>query len=442
MVNQRRGLVHKRGSAGDFLFSKTDTKSFKTKRTKARESAWKALKQFFPDLLSGKRFLEHSVNRLESTDKFGAMVIKMDNLTSKKEESNTHKKIIQALDTVCQKENGLWGILEPGMLGCFFPEKDEFDCYRLARSFQKSLKNQSKKTVTIGIASFPTLKYEKHQILDNAHKALMHAAFFGPSSAQIFDAVSLNISGDQLYETGDIKEAIEEYNRALLLDPSNTNVHNSLGICYGVLKDYKKAKKAFIAAVELDPDEYMAVYNLGLTNLLSGQPGKALKLFLKANSIVADVFEIAFQTGKLYLERGEPENARKLLEQASRLKPTAGAVFRYMGECYATLNQVDAAIAAYKRAIKQNPGDAASLSALGCLFDEQGENPEIAIMFCRESVGLSPENGLFRHRLGQLYLKQNHLEDALKEFKKANTLGHDARDVIEKIENQIRTKAS
>ena len=441
MANQKRGLVHKRGLAGDFLFSKTDTKTFKTKRTKARESAWKALKQFFPDLLSGKRFLEHSANRLESIDKFGAMVIKTDNRSAKTEESNTHKKIIQTLDTLCQKENGLWGILEPGMLGCFFPEKDEFDCYRLARSFQKSLKNKSKKTVTVGIAAFPTLKYEKHQILDNARKAVMHATFFGPSSAQIFDAVSLNISGDQLYETGEIKAAIEEYNRALLLDPSNTNIHNSMGVCYAVLKDYKKAKKAFKAAVESDPDEYMAVYNLGLANLLSGQPARALKLFLKANGIAADVFEIAFQTGKLYLERSEPENAVKLLEHASQLKPTASTVFRYMGECYAALNQVDGAIAAYKKALKQNPGDAASLSALGCLFDEQGENPEIAIMFCRESVGLSPQNGLFRHRLGQLYLKQNHLEDALKEFKEADTLGHDARDVIEKIENQIRDKA-
>lgn len=442
MVKQRRRLVQKRDSTQHFLFSKTDTKSFKTKRTKARESAWKALKKLFPDVLSGKRFIDHCVNRLEAAGKFGAMAIKMDNLTSKTEESNTYKKILQALDAVCQKENGLWGILEPGMLGCFFPNKDEFDCYRLARSFQKLIKNQSKETVTIGIAAFPTLKYEKHHILENACQALEHAAFFGPNSAQIFDAVSLNISGDQLYEKGDIKGAIEEFNQALLLDPSNTNVHNSMGVCYGVLEDYKNAKKAFKAAVDLDPNEYMAIYNLGLVYLLSGQPGKALKLFLKANSITADVFEIAFQTGKLYLERGEPKNAQKLLVQASQLKPTASAVYRYMGECYATMNQVDAAIAAYKRAIKQNPGDAASLSALGCLFDEQGENPEIAIMFCQESVGLSPENGLFRHRLGQLYLKQNHLEDALKEFKKANKFGHDARDFIKKIENQIRVKAS
>jgi tetratricopeptide (TPR) repeat protein len=58
-------------------------------------------------------------------------------------------------------------------------------------------------------------------------------------------------------------------------------------------------------------------------------------------------------------------------------------------------------------------------------------------MFCEESVKLSPENGLFRYRLGRLYFKQNRLPDALKEFKKADLLDHDASEYIEKIQNQL-----
>jgi uncharacterized protein HemY len=63
-------------------------------------------------------------------------------------------------------------------------------------------------------------------------------------------------------------------------------------------------------------------------------------------------------------------------------------------------------------------------------------------MFCQESVGLSPDNALFRYRLGRLYLKQNQLKKALSEFKLADRLGHDASDYIKKIETQIKTKAS
>ncbi len=83
-----------------------------------------------------------------------------------------------------------------------------------------------------------------------------------------------------------------------------------------------------------------------------------------------------------------------------------------------------------------------SLSAMGCLFAEREENPEIALMFCQESVRLSPENGLFRFRLGQLYLKENRLTDALKQFKKAEFLGQDASAVIAQIQKRLPARAS
>ena len=98
------------------------------------------------------------------------------------------------------------------------------------------------------------------------------------------------------------------------------------------------------------------------------------------------------------------------------------------------MNLTDEAVAAYKKAIRHNPNDADSLSALGYLFELQGENPEITTIFCQQSVDISPENGLFRHRLGSLYLKQNLLEEALEQFQKADELGHDSKEIIIKIE--------
>jgi tetratricopeptide (TPR) repeat protein len=186
----------------------------------------------------------------------------------------------------------------------------------------------------------------------------------------------------------------------------------------------------------------MPWYNMGFTSMLAGDRHKALDLFLKANTINQNVFEVAFQTGRLLMEMEQPESGKKFFTHAAELEPGSGAVFRYLGECYTAIGDVDAAITAYKKAIKHNPSDAASLSAMGCLFDEQQENPEIALMFCRESVRLSPENSLFRYRLGQLYLKQNRLDDALKEFKKAEFLGQDASAVITEIQKQLPAKAS
>jgi len=181
----------------------------------------------------------------------------------------------------------------------------------------------------------------------------------------------------------------------------------------------------------------MALYNLGLVYMLTGERDQALELFLKADKINGDTYEVTFQTGKLYLELSDSEKARIYLERAAKLEPEAGAVYRYLGDCHAAAAMPQEAIAAYRKAIKLNPQDAASMSALGCLFGAQGENPEITMMFCRESVDLAPDNALFRYRLGQLYSNQNRLDDALSEFQQAQKLGYDAADDIKEIEGRL-----
>ena len=147
----------------------------------------------------------------------------------------------------------------------------------------------------------------------------------------------------------------------------------------------------------------MGFYNLGLVYTLTGKCEQALECFLKANEINGDVFEIAFQIGKLYLDLDEPLKSRPFLENAAALNPKSGAVHRLLGDCGIAAKRPDEAISSYKKAIKHNPHDAASMSALGYLYEDRGENPEIALMFCRESVQLSPDNGLFHLRLGRLF---------------------------------------
>ena len=327
----------------------------------------------------------------------------------------------------------LWGVLDRDFFGCFFPEKDKSVCLKLAKKFKRILAEKRDETVTIGIASYPALNYKKDQVLENARKAFDHAQFFGPDSTVSFDAVSLNISGDKLYDKGDIKGAIEEFKMALLLDPSNVNVHNSLGVCHGVLGDYKKALKEFKSAISIDPDDIMALHNAGLACTLAGNNDKALEYFLQADRIDKDVFEVAFQTGKLYLENKQPDKGITYFEKAIKINPESGAAFSSMGDCFTSLSMVDKAVSAYKKAIKLNASDADSLSALGFLFDAQGENPDISILFCRQSVEISPENGLFRYRLGRLYQKANKIEAALEEFEAAKKMGYDSTQEIKQI---------
>ena len=448
MPQEYSELYHTRKSTRHFLFSKAEAEDLEKKRIYTSAGIQKSLQYVYPGLLTDHAFLHQAVQQLSSAKIFACTVFQIDDVIGSDPERTkadpvaAHKVAAKLIDDLCRQHDGSWGLVNSGFFGVFFGGKNGSQCHKLIQRFQKTLKKQADIIVSAGIAEFPVLNYKPAEMLSSALKALDHASFFGPGSTAIFDSVSLNISGDKLFDKGDIDGSIDEFKRALKLDPSNINVHNSLGVCYGLIGDYEEAKSEFNTAIALDSNEVMPWYNLGFTQMLAGNRNKALDLFLKANTINQDVFEVVFQTGRLLLEMQQPGSGRKYLEHATFLDQGSGAAFRYLGECYTSIGRVDEAIVAYKTAIKQNPSDAASLSAMGCLFDEQGENLEISVMFCQESVQLSPENGLFRYRLGQLYFKQNRLDDALKEFKKADFLGQDASEYITKIQKRRPAKAS
>lgn len=402
-----------------------------------------SVRQVFPQALSLEAFLSFAVNEVESWNTVCVLVIRADGSETGKEgeekkiDTDILVDIGKIIEGICMEKNGFWGLPESGLLGCFFPDLKESVGLEIAKAIQEQVKALGSITVSAGVAVWPFFLYEKKQILTNAKKALNHASFFGPSSAVCFDAVSLNINGDNLYQKGDIDGAVTEFETALLIDPDNVNVRNSLGVCYGVKKNYEKALALFERLIQLDSEDVMALYNAGMVSLKMKKKGKALKFFLEAGIVDEKHFEVAFQTGRLFLELEEHEKARTYLEKAAGLSPESGSAQRFLGDCYVKLHIIEDAICAYSKAIKLNPGDAASLSALGSLYLEKGENREIATLFCRQSVSLSPEMALFRYRLGKIHLKCRRLEEALMELKKAAELGHDARKDIEEIENLL-----
>ena len=122
----------------------------------------------------------------------------------------------------------------------------------------------------------------------------------------------------------------------------------------------------------------------------------------------------------------KPDVAKTYLEKAVRLQPESWIAFLYLGECCEALHMTDEAVMHYETTIKKNPTDACALSALGFLYDEKAENPEISTLFCEKAVEMSPENGLFQFRLGKVYFRQDQPEKALSAYSKALDLGYPA----------------
>lgn len=205
MTHKKPESFYHRSSSQQFLFCKSDSTPTDEKVEETSRVDSRLLSKTFPNILFGKNFIHHAMAGLDSATKFEAMVIRIDDSTHKDksisgdDDSNLLVDVAKTIDETCKSENGIWGQLDLDMFGCFFPGRNQTSPLKLADKIKTRLSERRNETVSIGIASFPTINFSKDQLIDNARKALDHAAFFGPDSTVLFDSVSLNISGDTLY---------------------------------------------------------------------------------------------------------------------------------------------------------------------------------------------------------------------------------------------------
>ncbi len=362
----------------------------------------------------------------ETWDRFCAIVLNIDAPAAAPPTDALDQLVMNFVAGVKETHGAVGGYLRDRLYLCALPDVDMPDVAKLSETFISRLAAQRPETISIGIAPYPLLAYDKRNTWNNACKALDHGAFLGPGSIVTLDAVSLNISGDRFYHMGALDNAIAEYSAALELDPNNTNVRNSIGVCFAELDDTTAAESEFNLVTEIDPSEPMAWYNLGMLSRLNGKDEAALAYFEKAYTLKSDFYEIPFQIGRILSEQCRWEEALDFAEQASELSRGHWSTHSLTGLCLAALDRITEAIYAYTKSVQRNPNNPWDLSALGCLYDAEDENPDICRTFLEQSIALAPQNGLFHNRLGQWHEKHQQFEEALAAYRQANEWGHDS----------------
>lgn len=340
---------------------------------------------------------------------------------------------------VSKKESPETAVVEwagPDRFGIFLPVTDADSAQKLGSAIRQRVKSELSTTVQIGISVHPCPGFVKGEMLDNARKALIHTGFFGPNTQTAFDAVSLNISGDRLYERGKLKEAVEEFQRALTLDGDNVNVRNSLGVCYAQMGKFEEAVAEFSRVTSLDPSDFMGQYNLGCALLSLGREDEAEEAFTRSSELDPKRAAPYFQLAKLCRKHKRLEEALHYLRQTVELKPHWAKAWRQFGECFLEQGNDAEAMNGFKKALKINGNDAAALSGLAILYGRVESNLEIALSLARRSVELDPDNVLFSLRLAELLWQNRELDEALAQCQRAAAKVPDdkqIRQLIEKI---------
>ncbi|MFZ2199021.1 MAG: tetratricopeptide repeat protein, partial [Thermodesulfovibrionales bacterium] len=130
-----------------------------------------------------------------------------------------------------------------------------------------------------------------------------------------------NNRGFTLLKNGSIEQAIEDFQVAVRLDPTNWEPHNNLCLAYKSKGLYENAKEQCQTAITLRPDYAEAHNNLGVVYSREGMYDQAVEEYRKALKLKPDYAEALFNLGIIYVEKGDRDMAREAFEAGLRIRP-------------------------------------------------------------------------------------------------------------------------
>jgi tetratricopeptide (TPR) repeat protein len=135
------------------------------------------------------------------------------------------------------------------------------------------------------------------------------------------------IFGRAYRETGFLPEAIEEFKKAVALDPHFPRAHYYLGLTY-LLKDgaakLSDASEEFKIELAANPNEFFANYYLGIIYVIERKWDAAIGLLEKASRIQPKNPDPYFHLGQAYQGVEKHAQAIEVLKKAIALNPSLG----------------------------------------------------------------------------------------------------------------------
>lgn len=192
----------------------------------------------------------------------------------------------------------------------------------------------------------------------------------------------------QDFETNKQKDlALEEYQRALNLDPANARYVYAVAAVQAAQQEYPKAIRMLQDYIDANPTQVEAYNQLGKAYLLSGQVEDAKQAFGKAISVTT-LNNYATTLKKL----GKLNEAERVFRTAVDINPYDSELRFNLGNIYNATNNLQDAKESYSQALNINPQFAEAHYNLGLVFSKMGDK-QSAVTHLEKFLELSPNAG-------------------------------------------------
>ncbi len=125
-----------------------------------------------------------------------------------------------------------------------------------------------------------------------------------------------------------LDDRILEQEKRVAADPSSPALHNDFGNLLAARRFPKEAREQYEIAMKLEPSNFLAPYNLGLLAETEGQMGRAIRAYEKSVDRNRGFPPARFRLGRLYEKRGRTGAAIEQYARALHIDPSMRDVRR------------------------------------------------------------------------------------------------------------------
>ncbi len=192
-----------------------------------------------------------------------------------------------------------------------------------------------------------------------------------------------------------LDEALECYQKANQIDPTNAGVAFRIGEIYRDQGDLEQAMKLFDITLKIEENHIRAMLEKADIYKKKGDLDEAIQNLEQAEAIHGDQTPIEVSKAEIYKSRGKYDDAIALYERLLEKHPDSGALRVNYALCLQEVSRFDQCEKNYRRAIQdmEDPGSAISNYLMGLHYNPRNSKEYIYNEHVRLGKTFTPLNG-------------------------------------------------
>lgn len=157
--------------------------------------------------------------------------------------------------------------------------------------------------------------------------------------------------GNEHFRRKNYKMAVQAYENATQLDPSDASAFYNLGLANKNARNYAGAETAFNTAIDLDDSNGRAYRALGDLYQDTDKHSQAVSTYLKAIQADPKDTNVRLRLAMSYQQLNQNDRAIAALQQANTVDPKDAKILIALGQAYAQSKQYQNALGTYEKAL-------------------------------------------------------------------------------------------